>query len=88
MKRVLARIVMAQVRWLLKAEPRTTEMDDVLAYLDRRIANHEKVAGNPTGSQERARWLVREVSIIRDYLANGLHLGDAAIGEMLAGKDG
>lgn len=57
----------------------TAERADTLAYLDRRIANHDKVAGRDTGSEERAAWLARELRIVRDHICAGLHEGDAVV---------
>lgn len=58
-----------------------TEREDMLAWLDRRIGNHRRIAENDTGSQERASWLRRELEIVRDAVAAGLHEGCA---EMMA----
>lgn len=61
----------------------TIERADVLAYLDRRIANHGKVAANGTGSEERAAWLRRECEILRDHIAAGLHEGEVGVAQVL-----
>lgn len=64
---------------------RETERVDTLAFLDRRIANHDRVASNLTGSEERAGWLARELRIVRDHVAAGLHEGEA---ELVARTEG
>jgi hypothetical protein len=60
---------------------RAAERGDVIAYLDRRIGNHAKVASTETGSEERAAWLRRELEIVRDHLAAGLHEHEAEIAQ-------
>lgn len=68
--------------------PPQDERADVLAWLDRRIRNHAKVASRLNGSDERAALLRRECEIIRDTFHAGLHEGQAEVERRMGGAAG
>ncbi|WP_288413811.1 hypothetical protein [uncultured Novosphingobium sp.] len=56
-----------------------TPLADVLAYLSRKRANAQQMAGRLPEFQEEARWTVRQIDIFTDDLRSGLHLGEARL---------
>lgn len=65
------------------AQSALEERADVLAVLRQRRANHDLVASRPTGLEERATWLRREMDILIGDIEAGLHEGRAAVAPML-----
>lgn len=61
----------------------TSERGDVLAYLERRIANHDKVVASRMDLADRATLLRRELAVVRDHIEAGLHEGDAQVAGIL-----
>ena len=65
------------------------ERADVLAYLDRRIANAGAVAASSAADSETrefARDRQRQMQVIRDELAQGMHAGMAQVSAELLGR--
>ena len=90
----VARATIRSLAFLIVTPPAPLAIDgaaergDVLAYVDRRVANARSIAGNATAlpdTRETAGDRRRQFEALRDELAQGLHTGAAALASDLAG---
>ena len=90
----VARATIRSLAFLIVTPPAPLAIDgaaeraDVLAYVDRRVANARSIAGNAAAlpdTRETAGDRRRQFETLRDELAQGLHTGAAALASDLAG---
>lgn len=67
----------ADTRGLL--EGAAAERGDVLAYLERKLANSRTVERRSAEFAEQGRWTARLLEVLADDIRAGLHVGEAAV---------
>lgn len=90
----VARATIRSLAFLIVSPPAPLAVDgaaergDVLAYVDRRVANARSIVGNAAAlpdTRETAGDRRRQFEALRDELSQGLHTGAAALASDLAG---